>query len=104
MANTRKRKTAVESTVVEEPVPYTEGVAETEPVVKTSTICTGLVKDCISLNVRSQPSKDADVVCIITNGSEVQIDKAASTKDFYKVYTTSGASGYAMKKFISITK
>lgn len=104
MANTRKRKTAVEPVVEETPVVEApvEDVAESN--VETATILTGKVKECTSLNVRAQPSTTARVVCVISKGAEVQIDMSASTEDFYKVYTTSGISGYSMKKFISIVK
>lgn len=86
---------AVETTepVVAEPV---------APVVQTKV---GVVANCEKLNVRKKPNVGADVVTIITRGTEVEIDKSKSTKEFYKVRSTStteGFDGYCMKKFISI--
>lgn len=75
---------------VEEPV-------ETEAVVKT-----GVVTDCLKLNVREQPNKEAKVLCEILALSEVQIDETKSTEDFFKVYTSTGIEGFCMKKYIVI--
>lgn len=54
------------------------------------------------LNVRKQPSKDSEVLEIITKNSEVEIDFDGETDVFYKVRTKSGVEGYCMKEFISI--
>lgn len=62
----------------------------------------GVVIDCQKLNMRKEPSSDAEVIGTIAVGSEVSIDEAASTEDFYKVCTAAGAEGFCMKKFISV--
>lgn len=63
----------------------------------------GVVTDCAKLNVRVKPNKDADIACVIAKGTEVIIDKAKSTKKFYKVYSPTGPiDGFCMKEYITI--
>ena len=57
------------------------------------------------LNVRKNPSKDSEVVCIITKDSSVTVNYDESTEDFYKVYVNVDNvpyEGFCMKEFISI--
>lgn len=63
---------------------------------------TGVVANCFSLNVRTGPSKDSDVICEILSKSEVEIDESESSEDFYKICTASGVEGFCMKKFIEV--
>lgn len=62
----------------------------------------GIVANCFSLNVRTGPSKDSDVICEILSKSEVEIDESESSEDFYKICTASGVEGFCMKKFIEV--
>lgn len=64
----------------------------------------GFVSGCEKLNVREEPKKDADIVCIIEKDASVIIDVDDSTDSFYKVCTEAGAEGYCMKNFITITQ
>lgn len=83
---------------VEEPV-----VQVSEPVVEISKPeVVGVVVECAKLNVRVQPNSHASIVCVIPQGSEVTIDKAESTEEFYKVCTAAGAEGFCMKEFIEL--
>lgn len=61
-----------------------------------------VVTGCERLNVRETPDKDANVLTTIQAGSEVMIDMAASTTDFYKVCTAVGIEGFCMKQYITI--
>lgn len=57
------------------------------------------------LNVRKEPSKEAEVLCAIDNGTELTVDLVNSTDDFYKViidHNNKLVEGYCMKQFISI--
>lgn len=63
---------------------------------------TGVVTDCIKLNVRTEPNLKADVLCEITCLSRVTIDENESTDEFYKIYTSAGVEGYCMKKYIAV--
>lgn len=67
-------------------------------------IIIGVVVNCLELNVRELPSKDAKIICVIKCLTEVVVDEDESTDDFYKVYLESGVEGYCMKKFIAIRK
>ena len=62
----------------------------------------GVVTECAKLNVRKEPSMDADVVTVLLIGSEVMVDKALSTEEFYKITTETGVEGYCKKDFIII--
>ena len=61
----------------------------------------GTVVKCSKLNVRKEPSKDSDVVCVFSKNYTVTIDLDNSTDDFYKVILPIG-EGYCMKNFIEI--
>lgn len=54
------------------------------------------------LNVRKQPTKDSEVIQIITRDSEVEIGLDGETDTFYHVRTKSGVEGYCMKEFIDV--
>ena len=63
----------------------------------------GFVSNCRKLNVRQKPNKDADIVCVINKDTEVIIEKAKSTKKFYKVFSPNGPiDGFCMKEYITI--
>lgn len=62
----------------------------------------GLVANCKRLNIREGPTVDAPVICEVACQTELMIEEADSTEDFYKVCTTAGIEGFCMKKFIAI--
>lgn len=81
-----------------------EELAETAVEESPAKIVFGCVTNCFKLNVRKNPSREADVVCIIEAGSDVEIDESGSTEDFYKIYTATGQEGYCMRRFIDINQ
>lgn len=83
--------------VIEEPVVE----VKEDPVVEEPKAVIGVVSGCAKLRVRKAANTDADVVCEIDAGSEVEIDEAKSTFGFYKVCTAAGFEGFCMKKFIT---
>lgn len=62
----------------------------------------GRVMGCNRLNVRVEASMTSTIITVITEGTEVQINKDASTEDFYKVWTAAGFEGFCLKKFIEV--
>ena len=68
----------------------------TEPII-------GVVTDCKKLNIRVSPTMDSSVICEAPTGTEVLVDLAESTTNWYSVCTAAGISGYCMKTFIKIT-
>ena len=92
-----------------EQVEVTEIAAETKPVVvepieevEDPTPTIGVV-NCGLLRVRSAADSTTDnVICELPEGTEVQVNEAASTTDFYAITTTAGVEGFCMKKFITI--
>lgn len=103
--NSKNEETVVERAAEPEFVPAVDVVIEPvaapapAPAPKTTT---GVVFGCSKLNVRVEPETTADIACIIDANSEVKIDRANSTKDWFKVTTASGVDGYCMRKFVKI--
>lgn len=62
----------------------------------------GEVSGCARLNVRKEPDAEAEVLCVIEEGSEVVIVGSESTNEFYKVFTAAGVEGFCMKMFITL--
>lgn len=96
---------AVEETkeeVVEATVEETKEEVVEEAAADDEILGIGVVTDCLKLNVRKQPSKDAEVLKIIDALTEVVILKEVN--DFYEVALKTGESGYCMKKYIAINK
>lgn len=78
----------VEETVVEEPA----AVEEVPEIAVLGTVT------CEKLNMRKQPSTNAEIICVLKEDEVVEID-SCDNKDFYKV-TKGKLKGYCMKKFI----
>lgn len=70
---------------------------------KTKKTLTGVVT-CLRLHIHTEPDANSDVVCKIRYLTEVEIDLAKSTDDFYKVYTETGAEGYCKKGEVTLKK
>ena len=73
-----------------------------EPVVESEKRKFGKVSNCKKLNIRKLPSRDAEIVSELIEGSEVMIDEKESTALFYKICTEHGIEGYCMKNFIKV--
>jgi uncharacterized protein YgiM (DUF1202 family) len=80
-----------------------EKETEKKPV-KKATKKTGKVFDCYGLNLRAEPSLQAEIVETMPAGAEVTITAKGSTEDFYKVKSASGADGFCLKRYINIQK
>lgn len=81
----------------------TTGFVAVEPVAEPEVkLIKGVVSNCTKLNLRAESNSDADILCEIPCSTEVEIDKSASTKKFYKVYTATGMEGYCMKDYIVV--
>lgn len=89
-----------ESNHVKEPIEVIDIPMPTEPTEES--FVKGEVVDCYSLNLRSGPSKDCDILCGLPRGTEVHINKTESSDDFYKVCTATGIEGFCVKAFIRI--
>lgn len=90
--------------------PIVEEVAEVQ-VMQMSTVeeavpeipVVGKVVDCSRLNVRVSPSANTNVITTLPVNTEVEIDLDKSTDEWYCVFINNGnATGYCMKKFISV--
>lgn len=78
-------------------------IVEEEPVIEQPVKhVTGYVVNCAKLNVRNEPKPHSEILCTIEQDSEVEIDEAQSTEDFYKICSAAGIEGYCVKYFINI--
>lgn len=96
---------AVEAAV--EPAPEVEvAVAPVATVVETvpEIPVTGIVINCTKLNVRAKPVADAEVLCVLEAASEIEIDEARSTSDWYHIITATGVDGFCMRKFVKVNQ
>lgn len=65
------------------------------------TMVEGVVVDCTRLNVRANPTTDADIVCVLDAHSEIEIDVNKSTDEWFYICTAAGMEGYCMRKFVN---
>ena len=79
-----------------------EPVSDPEPSVEPENRKFGKVSNCKRLNIRKLPSRDAEIVSELVEGSEVMIDEKESTALFYKICTEHGIDGYCMKDYITV--
>lgn len=63
---------------------------------------TGVVSGCEKLNLRKEANKGSDVISVLNKDTELTVNPAESTEDFYKVCGPNGVEGFCMKKFITI--
>lgn len=83
--------------------PVDEAGLVDEPIVETTELAMGVV-NCKVLRMRNSTdtSTNDNVIYELPEGTEVRVNEAESTAEFYKVITTAGAEGFCMKKFITI--
>lgn len=69
----------------------------------TLTIKPAVVVNCEKLNVRVEPTKESDVVCVIDKGTEVTIIDDPDNEDWLWIYTKDNAEGYSMRNYLKFT-
>ena len=74
---------------------------DSTPKREVETPCAGVVVNCSKLNVRAEPTTDADVLTTLDVGSEIMIDNARSTHEWLKITTAAGIDGFCMRRFVS---
>lgn len=62
----------------------------------------GVVDTFSEAVIRDKPSVFGDMVCVLKNGTVVEIDEKESTKDFYSISTPFGVEGYCLKMYLTI--
>lgn len=63
---------------------------------------TGVVVNCMNLNVRKDPTQASRSLGIISSDAVVKVCDDESVSGFYKVKTGDGISGYCMSEFIKL--
>lgn len=74
-----------------------EETVETAPLPET---IEGVVVNCGKLNVRAKPDSNAEIVCVLNAKSEIEIDVAKSSNEWFHVCTATGVEGYCMRQYI----
>lgn len=101
-----KKKPAAPVVPAETLKPISETVAPVKMVEETVETVTlpetveGVVVNCTKLNVRAEPAANGEIICVLDVMSEVKIDVAKSTEEWFKICTVTGVEGYCMRKFI----
>lgn len=80
--------------------PEVKLVEETVNTVALPEMVEGVVVNCAKLNVRAEPALNAEIVCVLDVMSEIEIDVAKSTDEWFKICTAIGVEGYCMRKFV----
>lgn len=62
----------------------------------------GMIVNCDRLRLRKTPCVKDNVIGELDSGDVLVIDMDASIGEFYKVTTSTGISGFCMKKFVKI--
>lgn len=98
----RENKTVTDNTVsMDEIIEVKEEVTNESKIIEPLPPKSGHVTECVKLNVRKEPSPNAEVIGTVNRGDSLIIDPSPFG-DFYKVITPYGVEGYCMKKFVYI--
>lgn len=95
--------TEVPEAVIPEKAPVEVKMVEetVETVVLPKTV-TGVVANCVRLNVREKAISNADIICVLDAGTEVKIDTNSDTAEWLRVCTATGIEGFCMRKFVDV--
>lgn len=69
----------------------------TQPIYKS-----GIVTNCVKLNVRRKPNVNSKIVTVLNKADKVKVDMDNSTDEFYAVTTLNLSKGFCMKNYITI--
>lgn len=95
-----------ETTPIDEAIGVPKGelkavIDSTKEGIKSAAI-SGVVVNCLKLNVRREPKVNGEIITAIPALTEVVIDMDASSSDFYKVCAATGVEGFCMRKYIAL--
>ena len=79
-------------------VKMVEETVNTVPIPKT---INGVVANCIKLNIRKDPSIQAEILGVVNVDSEMKIDMDKSNDKWFYVSTAVGIDGYCMRDFVN---
>lgn len=106
-ANTPVMDEAIPKEVSEvlEEVNSNEEMTETsEEVLEEPTTVTGLVMNCVRLNIRRKTNINSEIVGGVKAGDKLAINLNQSTEDWLSVTTEDGVKGFCMKQYVNIER
>ena len=62
----------------------------------------GYVTDCLKLNIRKEPSLNADILCEVPVNAKLAIAPDTSSEEWLSVVTETGVNGFCMAKYVNI--
>ena len=62
----------------------------------------GYVTDCLKLNIRKEPSLNADILCEVPVNAKLAIAPDTSSEEWLSVVTDTGVNGFCMAKYVNI--
>lgn len=86
---------------IDHDVVVVEPATEAAPIQATA-LAFGIVSDCEKLNIRKVPTRNSQIVTIVPVNTELMVDLANSTSDWYSICTSSGIEGFCMKQYVTI--
>lgn len=60
------------------------------------------INNCKKLNVRTEPDKEASLVCVLDSTSKFEIEELESNPEWVKVLLENGEVGFCMKMYVAI--
>lgn len=96
--NYKKETEVVTNEIVTEPI-----VEETELVEEQSVILEGKVVNCAKLNVRKEPSFDADKITQVSKDAILRVEKLDNNDKWLKAWTEAGVEGYVCAEYILVS-
>lgn len=78
-----------------------DDAAQVEPMAKTAT---GVVTNCLKVNLRKEASRDAAVLEELPALTELTVELDETLSEFYRVRTAKGVQGYCMKPYIALRR
>ena len=100
--NNVKPVTELPVETVEETEVAAEVVEEVTKAAEEPSNITGVVVNCVSLNVRSSGEIADNILAVIPAGTILNLNQKESTSEWIKVKTESGVEGFCLRKYIGI--
>ena len=71
---------------------------------KTNSMKSGVIVNCLWAPVREKPNNDSHVICELAALSEISVDERKTFDAFYYIHTPSGDEGYCLKEFVVLKR
>ena len=87
--------------IFDEPIVVTETKQEENKPAVYTIAKAGTVTNCFKLNIRKEPTKDSEILQVISEGDEVEILDESTANGWLPVLLSDGTKGYTMRDYIN---